>query len=134
MSVDLNDYTNFVNKVTSDDSKFLESFIARLKYLEENNDLNMSLLLTSSVGMSSESGEFSEIVKKMSFQGKEFDEEVRFHLKRELGDIIFYWMDACIALKLNPYSVINENINKLEKRYPGGFSVDKSENRERGDI
>ena len=98
------------------------------------NIANIPRLLTASVGMLAESGEFAEISKKIIFQGKEFTDDERFHMKRELGDILWYWVQGCKALGFEPEDVMQENINKLEKRYPNGFEVHRSENREAGDL
>jgi len=87
------------------------------------------------MGLSSETGEFNEIVKKCIFQGKPADADNIHHMKRELGDILWYWAQACLALHLDPNDVIIENVEKLKERYPGGeFDVSKSENRKEGDI
>lgn len=139
MQIDLNRYKEFVAAVTSKQSNDVNSFVVSIHELERQAavlgiQLNISLLLTASIGLSSEGGEFSEIVKKMLFQGKPFTEENRFHMMRELGDIIFYWINACRALGYDPNEVITENIKKLELRYPNGFSVDRSENRLKSDI
>lgn len=135
MNVDLERYSKFVEAVTSRESNSSDAMIARLETLAARRDLNPALLLTAAIGLSSESGEFSEIVKKLVFQGKEFDEDVCFHLKRELGDVIWYWINACRALNLDPNEVISENIKKLGSRYPGGkFDVFYSENRKSGDL
>lgn len=134
-NVDLNKYTDFVNAVTSKPTNDTNAFIERLKELQEMENINPSLLLNASIGLASEGGEFSEIVKKMFFQGKSFTEENRFHMKRELGDIIWYWTNACRALGYDPNEVIAENVSKLESRYPGGtFDVHYSENRKPGDL
>ena len=90
--------------------------------------------MTSSIGMLAESGEFAEVMKKILFQGKEFNEENRFHMKRELGDVLWYWCQGCMALGYTPEEVMAENISKLEKRYPNGFEIARSEHREAGDI
>jgi NTP pyrophosphatase (non-canonical NTP hydrolase) len=91
--------------------------------------------LTGAIGMASEGGEFAEIVKKCIFQGKSLDDETVFHCKRELGDIIWYWINSCRALGLDPNEVVEENVNKLKARYPGGeFDVHYSENRKKGDL
>jgi NTP pyrophosphatase (non-canonical NTP hydrolase) len=91
--------------------------------------------MTASIGLASEGGEFSEIVKKMVFQGKPYNEDNRFHMKRELGDIMWYWVNACRALGYDPNDVIAENVKKLESRYPGGkFDVYHSENRMENDL
>jgi NTP pyrophosphatase (non-canonical NTP hydrolase) len=91
--------------------------------------------MTAAIGMAAEGGEFAELPKKIFFQGKEITPEVIFHLKRELGDIIWYWISACRALNLDPNEVIAENVNKLESRYPGGsFDAFYSENRQHGDL
>jgi NTP pyrophosphatase (non-canonical NTP hydrolase) len=93
------------------------------------------LLLTASIGLASECGEFSEITKKMAFQGKPYTEDTRFHMFRELGDIAWYWVNACRSLGFDPNEVLAENVRKLEARYPGGkFDAFYSENRKEGDL
>jgi NTP pyrophosphatase (non-canonical NTP hydrolase) len=95
----------------------------------------MALLMTGAIGISAEGGEFAEIVKKVVFQGKPMNDETVFHCKRELGDIMWYWINACRALGLDPNDVIAENVKKLEARYPGGsFDAFYSENRKDGDL
>lgn len=133
--IDLDAYQKFVEVVTSETSNETDTLISRLQHLATYQNINPSLLLTASIGLSSEGGEFSEIVKKIIFQGKPFNEEQRFHLKRELGDIAWYWTNACRALGYNPNEVIAENVKKLESRYPGGsFDPFYSENRAEGDL
>ena len=133
MNVDLNRYLDFVGEVTSDESNNLLMLHSRLTEL--NKKVNISLLLTGSIGLASEGGEFSEIVKKCVFQGKPLDDDTIFHAKRELGDIMWYWINSCRALDLDPNEVIEENVRKLEARYPGGeFDVYYSENRQEGDL
>ena len=131
--VDLNKYKEFVEGVTSDESNDFGFLQARLHEL--NDEVNIALLLTGATGIASEGGEFSEIVKKCVFQGKPMDDETIFHCKRELGDIIWYWINSCRALGLAPNEVVAENVNKLKSRYPGGeFDVHYSENRQDGDL
>jgi NTP pyrophosphatase (non-canonical NTP hydrolase) len=133
--IDLNKYKDFVEKVTSLQSNETGSLTEQLQKLEADSDVNMALLLTGSIGIASEGGEFSEIVKKCVFQGKPLDDETKFHIKRELGDIIWYWINSCRALGLDPNEVVEENVNKLKARYPGGeFDVHFSENRKEGDL
>ena len=134
--VDLKKYEQFVQKVTSKESNELSEMFYATKQLESNNPkINMSLLLTGGIGLSSETGEFNEIIKKCIFQGKPLNDETVFHCKRELGDIIWYWISSCRALGLDPNEVIEENVNKLKSRYPGGeFDVHYSENRKQGDL
>lgn len=131
--MDLNEYMQFVAGVTSKESNQLVAFNARLIELH-NGPANAPLLLTAAMGLGSESGEFQEIVKKIFFQGKPLDGDNIYHMKRELGDILWYWVNACRALDFNPQSVINENVAKLRARYTDGFSAEKSENRKQGDI
>lgn len=132
--IDLTKYQNFVEGVTSECSNDAEAFISRFNELLKTG-VNIPLLLTASTGLSSEGGEFNEIVKKIMFQGKELNEDNIFHMKRELGDIIWYWINACRALNLEPNAVIAENVTKLESRYPGGsFDAFYSENRKEGDL
>ena len=144
MTVDLNRYSQFVNAVTSMPSKDLTTFMNRLDELDGNfdsttnahgPDINVPLLLTAALGLAAETGEFCEIPKKIYFQGKPLTEENVFHMKRELGDVMWYWINACRALGLDPDDVIEENVNKLKSRYPGGeFDVHHSENRREGDL
>ena len=97
--------------------------------------VNISLLLCGIIGLGSETGELQEIVKKIVFQGKPLNEDTVFHMKRELGDIMWYWINACRALNLDPNDVIEENVEKLQSRYPGGqFDVFYSENRKENDL
>lgn len=136
--IDLNKYSEFVEGVTSQPSHDLETFIERLRELdgfEGGVSINVPLLLCGGIGLGSEGGEFEEIVKKLVFQGKKLNEETLYHMKRELGDIIWYWINACRALGLDPNTVIAENVTKLESRYPGGkFDAFYSENRKAGDL
>lgn len=138
--MDMKEYQDFVERVTSPQSNFLSEFIKRCQeletftHLDDAPDLNIALFITASMGMGSECGEFQEIAKKILFQGKPFGPETVHHLKRELGDIMWYWVNACRSLGLNPEEVIHENIAKLEARYGEGFSVERSENRKAGDL
>jgi len=132
--IDLNKYQDFVEAVTSAESNNSKDMKAAVDRLEESG-VNVSLLLTGAVGMSAEGGEFMEIVKKCIFQGKPLNEETQFHAKRELGDIMWYWINSCRALNIDPNEVIAENVRKLEARYPGGsFDAYYSENRQEGDL
>lgn len=127
-------YCDFVTKVTSDPSLKIEDLKKSLDNIQENSDIDTPRLLTAALGLGSETGEFVEIVKKMILQGKPADEDNIFHMKRELGDIMWYWATACMALKLDPYEVIKENQDKLEARYGEKFEVDRSEHRKDGDL
>jgi len=130
--IDLNRYKEFVEQVTSDASNNTNDMVARLNELD---NINPALLLTAAIGLAAEGGEFAELPKKIVFQGKPCDEDTIFHMKRELGDIMWYWVNACRALGLDPNDVVEENVRKLESRYPGGkFDVHYSENRKSGDL
>jgi len=133
--VNLLSYQKFVEQVTSRESNFLTEFINRADELDVDTSVNVPLLLTGALGLGSEAGEFQEIVKKIFFQGKPLNAETINHMMRELGDIQWYWMNACRALGLDPNDVIAENVKKLSARYPGGeFDVYSSENRAVGDL
>lgn len=133
-NIDLNRYKDFVAAVTSDSSNDLEMLILRLRELNSQG-VNISLLMTGAIGISAEGGEFAEIVKKCMFQGKPMNDDTIFHMKRELGDIAWYWVSACRAIGMDPNDVIAENVRKLEARYPGGaFDPYHSENRKDGDL
>ena len=131
----INDYGKFVDSTTSSESKYTGDLVMRLTSLQtQNKDIAWSRLMTSAIGMLAESGEFAEILKKILFQGRTFNENERFHMKRELGDVLWYWVQGCIALGYDPEEVMRENITKLEKRYPNGLEIVRSEIREQGDI
>jgi NTP pyrophosphatase (non-canonical NTP hydrolase) len=137
MNVNLNSYMKFVSAVTSNESQTIDYLKPRIDQLAYNEEtpVNVALLLTAAIGLGSETGEFQEIVKKILFQGKDLNQESVFHMKRELGDIMWYWINACRALNLDPNDVISENVKKLESRYPGGkFDVFYSENRKTNDL
>jgi NTP pyrophosphatase (non-canonical NTP hydrolase) len=127
-------YTDFVTKVTSDPSIDLETLKKSFDDIEANSNIKTPRLLTAALGLGSETGEFVEIVKKMFLQGKPPSEDNVFHMKRELGDIMWYWVTACAALDLDPYEVINENQEKLAARYGEKFEVGRSEIRKEGDL
>jgi NTP pyrophosphatase (non-canonical NTP hydrolase) len=133
--MNIQSYQAFVEQVTSKESNFFKEFVSRLENLENEQKIKTSLLMTSAIGLSSETGEFNEIVKKIIFQGKPLTDDNIFHMKRELGDILWYWVNACRALGLDPQDVMNENIKKLSDRYPDGhFDKFFSENRKKGDL
>ena len=132
--IDFIKYARFVNEVTSQESKENSVFFERLEYLK-NKDFPSERLLTAAVGLCAESGEFTEVIKKIIFQGEEPTEENLFHLKREMGDIMWYFMQACMALDVSPEEINEMNVEKLKSRYPGGeFDVHYSENRKAGDL
>ena len=131
--IDFDKYLLFVDGVTSDSSKNFVDLADRLGELDREG-ANIERLTTSGVGLAAESGEFLEIVKKMVFQGKPWNSDNREHLIIELGDVMWYVAQACMALDISFDDIVRGNVKKLEKRYPGGsFSVDKSENRKAGD-
>lgn len=127
-------YTDFVTKVTSDPSLNLKDLNARFTEIENESNIKTPRLLTAALGLGSETGEFVEIVKKIFLQGKPASDENIFHMKRELGDIMWYWVTACAALDLDPFEVITENQKKLEARYGEQFEVQRSEVRKDGDL
>lgn len=133
--IDLNRYTKFVDAVTSVESNNFDHLLRRINELRNTTNVNISLLMTAGIGLASEGGEFNEIVKKVLFQGKPLTDAEVFHMKRELGDIMWYWTNACRSLGLDPNDVIAENVNKLQSRYPGGkFDAYYSENRKADDL
>jgi len=131
--VDTEKYVEFVDAVTSDESKIYDSFDKRVYELE--SQIPVERLLTAALGICAEGGEFTEVVKKIIFQGKPLNEENVFHMKRELGDIMWYIAQACMALDTDFNEIIEMNVEKLKARYPGGeFDVHYSENRKEGDL
>jgi len=127
-------YSDFVAKVTSEPSMDLDALKRSFDDIENNSNIKTARLLTAALGLGSEAGEFVEIVKKMILQGKPPSDENIFHMKRELGDIMWYWTTACASLDLDPFEVIDENQKKLEARYGEKFEIDRSEVKKEGDL
>ena len=135
MTVDTEKYLDFVAGVTSKPSTDLPALLSRITDLDVECDADIPRLLTAALGLTAESGEFTEIIKKMVLQGKPYNEDNIFHMKRELGDICWYLAQACMALDTTFDEIIEMNVEKLESRYPGGsFDVHHSENRVEGDL
>ena len=135
MTVDTNKYLDFVTEVTSLPSTDLAALLSRITELDIEQDADVPRLLTAALGLTAESGEFTEVVKKIILQGKPYNEDNVFHMKRELGDICWYIAQACMALDTSFDEIIEMNVDKLKARYPGGeFDVSKSENRKEGDL
>ena len=134
--VNTDSYMEFVNAVTSEESKDYIPFNSRCFEIQSGDDgIPIHRLLTAALGMGAESGEFTEVVKKIVFQGKPVNEDNIFHMKRELGDIMWYVAQACMSLDTTIDEIIEMNVEKLQARYPGGsFDVHHSENRAEGDV
>ena len=140
----INDYAKFVDTTTSDasrDTSVLSNRVLNLRGTHGHingktyESVQVARLMTAVIGMMAESGEFAEVVKKKIFQADTpFSEQEVFHMKRELGDVLWYWCQGCMALGFTPEEVMQENIKKLEQRYPNGFEVVRSEVRADGDI
>jgi len=135
MTVDTEKYVDFVREVTSNESVHYAALLTRMNNLELEDDCNIPPLITAAFGLTAEAGEFTEVVKKIILQGKPYNEENIFHMKRELGDICWYLAQACMALDTSFDEIMEMNVDKLKARYPGGeFDVHKSENRAEGDL
>ena len=133
--IDTNKYIEFVRQTTSPASSNYADLVSRLSQLEVEFDADVPRLMTAALGLTAEAGEFTEVVKKIFLQGKPYNEENVFHLKRELGDICWYLAQACMALDTNFEEVLQMNFDKLSARYPEGtFDVYRSENRVEGDL
>ena len=135
MTVDTERYVDFVREVTSNESVHYAALLTRMNNLELEDDCNIPPLITAAFGLTAEAGEFTEVVKKIILQGKPYNEENIFHMKRELGDICWYLAQACMALDTSFDEIMEMNVDKLKARYPGGeFDVHKSENRAEGEL
>ena len=133
--IDSDKYVDFVRQTTSPESLDYAALLTRMNKLELEDDCNVSQIVTAAFGLSAEAGEFTEVVKKIILQGKPYNEENVFHLKRELGDICWYMAQACMALDTNFNEILDMNVEKLSARYSEGtFDVYQSENRADGDV
>jgi NTP pyrophosphatase (non-canonical NTP hydrolase) len=134
MTIDFNKYVEFVGSVTSPSSRNTSEFVDRVLELKAQG-ADIQRLMTAACGITAEGGEFTEIVKKIAFQGKPYNEDNIFHMKRELGDILWYIAQACIALDISFEEIAQMNFDKLTARYPeGAFSIERSENRVSNDL
>jgi NTP pyrophosphatase (non-canonical NTP hydrolase) len=133
--IDTNKYIEFVRQTTSPASSDFAALLTRITELESNDDADVPRLMTAAFGISAEAGEFTEVIKKIFLQGKPYNEDNVFHLKRELGDICWYIAQACMALDTTFEEVLQMNYEKLSARYPEGtFDIFRSENRVEGDL
>ena len=133
--IDTNKYIEFVRQTTSPASSDYAALLTRLTDLESNDDADVPRLMTAAFGISAEAGEFTEVIKKIFLQGKPYNDDNVFHLKRELGDICWYIAQACMALDTTFEEVLQMNYEKLSARYPEGtFDIFRSENRVEGDL
>ena len=133
--IDSDKYVDFVRQTTSPESLDYAALLTRMNNLELEDDCNIPPLITAAFGLTAEAGEFTEVVKKIILQGKPYNEDNVFHMKRELGDICWYIAQACMALDTTFDEIIEMNVEKLKARYPGGeFDVHKSENRKTNDV
>ena len=104
-----------------------EEFAGLLKAYKVDEELDEKEMLTNSVmGLCGESGEACDLVKKHLFHGHELDRE---SLIKELGDVAWYLAEGAEALGIPLEEVFERNIEKLRRRYPEGFSSEKSINR-----
>ena len=122
----------FVDDVTSDATFDCDVFLERIKELQDGDAdwVNPQRLLTGAIGICSEGVELLDLVKKIIFQGKEPSDELRTKIKNELGDVMWYVQQVLITMEWDLEEVLAENTKKLSGRYPEGFDVEKSENRE----
>ena len=135
MTVDTNKYLDFVTEVTSLPSTDLAALLSRITNLDIEQDADVPRLLTAALGLTAESGEFTEVVKKIILQGKPYNEDNIFHMKRELGDVMWYVAQCCMALDISLDEICDMNIEKLGKRFPDGhFDTYYSENRKANDL
>ena len=129
----LDEYTNFVDEVTSKDTKSHSFFKENLDIMKEKN-VQPSRLLCAAIGLAGEVGEFNEIIKKALFQGRELNEDTITHMKKELGDVMWYVAQGCMALNTTIDEIIDMNEEKLRERFPDGFNKQSNENRKEGDV
>jgi NTP pyrophosphatase (non-canonical NTP hydrolase) len=132
--IDYDKYLEFVYQTTSAPSTDFHVLKERIDELQRDG-ADVARLATAAFGLSAEAGEFTEIVKKIILQGKPYSEENIFHMKRELGDIMWYMAQACMALDTTFDEILEMNYEKLSARFPeGAFDVYRSENRVVGDV
>lgn len=132
--IDSQKYVEFVKQTTSPASSDINVLIDRIKELD-NEGVKLTHLLTFALGASAEMGEAIEIIKKCLLQGKPFNEDAKIHLTKEMGDVLYYIGQFCIAMDISFEDIMQINYEKLSARYPEGvFSVYRSENRKDGDI
>ena len=105
--------------------------IAALRTAQTDKLSKSALLLNSTLGLCGESGEVADLVKKHLFQGHDLDLN---HVAKELGDISWYLAVGAYAIGLDLESIFRMNKEKLEARYPNGFSAERSLHRAENDV
>lgn len=126
--LDVNDYQNFVNGLLSPATREATAFQDRVKELTDSG-VSVQMLLTAAVGLTGEAGEVSDLIKKVVFQGKPYTDDIRNKLIDEMGDVAWYLALACSSVGVTMEDILERNVDKLQSRYPGGFSINRSENR-----
>ena len=94
-------------------------------------DIDLGGLINGLFGLSGESGEFIDMIKKWIFHEKELDED---HAKKELGDVMWYVAMICESFGWSLDEIMQMNIDKLKKRYPEGFDTERANNRKPEDV
>ena len=104
---------------------------AALRTAQTDKLLAIDLLINSALGLCGESGEVADLVKKHRFQGHNLDLD---HVAKELGDVAWYLAVGAYAIGLDLETIFRMNIEKLEARYPDGFTADRSLHRTENDV
>lgn len=131
----IEEYSAFVQCMLSEPSKYLNKLVERLKGLDTIEGCNIPGLMTGSTGLVCEAAELQDIVKKVLYQGKELSPELLLHMKKELGDVAFYFVVMCHAIGTTPTEVIELNVDKISERFcTGEFTIEESETRKDGDV
>ena len=115
-------YTHFVDSVTSESSRNDELYSERMRQLSKTLDGNYARLDHAVTGLAGESGEVADLWKKVKYLGLEYNEETKNKFIKELGDVCWYLFQTAYALKIPVNEIIDANVEKLKKRHPEGYS------------
>lgn len=115
-------YCAFANSITSEFGKDDKLFQKKIEELSNILSGNYSRLDNAISGIAGEAGEIADLWKKIKFHGKDFDDENKEKLIKELGDMFWYLAQASLALDIPMEEIINKNIEKLKTRHPNGFN------------
>lgn len=137
----INELKNSMNELSNAIMEFGDFFEEWIKQTESYTDLALKtlnkdvfeqkdLILNASLGLSGEVGEVNDIIKKYMYHGHKLDDDTKEKIILELGDVCWYVALMAWAIDKTKFEdVLNKNIEKLEKRYHGEFTTEKSVNR-----
>lgn len=120
-----------IKAMRTNDGNCMRRLVDMVYDFDTHGSVNLGELFDACFGLSGEVGEVQDIIKKWIFHEKPLD---IIHLKKELGDVMWYIAMFCHSMGWELDEILQMNIEKLQNRYPEGFDVNRANHRKEGDI